>query len=34
MLLAEGIELEAYRTPAGALERALRSEECGVGEGE
>jgi ABC-2 type transport system ATP-binding protein len=27
-LLAEGIELEAYRTPAGALERALRAEEC------
>ena len=24
-LLAEGIELEAYRTPAGAMERALRS---------
>jgi ABC-2 type transport system ATP-binding protein len=24
-LLAEGIELEAYRTPAGALERALRA---------
>ncbi len=31
-LLAEGIELDAYRTPAGALERALRSEECGAGE--
>ena len=29
-LLAEGIELEAYRTPAGALERVLRSDtpEC------
>lgn len=25
-LLAEGIELEAYRTPAGTVERALRSE--------
>jgi len=24
LLLAEGVELEAYRTPAGALERALR----------
>jgi ABC-2 type transport system ATP-binding protein len=33
-LLAEGIELEAYRTPAGTVERALRSEECGVGDGE
>jgi ABC-2 type transport system ATP-binding protein len=29
-LLAEGIELESYRTPAGAIERALRSEECGT----
>ncbi len=26
-LLAEGVELEAYRTPAGALERALRADE-------
>ncbi len=35
-LLAEGIELEAYRTPAGAIERALREpdEECRVGDGE
>jgi ABC-2 type transport system ATP-binding protein len=33
-LLAEGIELESYRTPAGAIERALRSEECNVGDGE
>ncbi|MBP3959680.1 ABC transporter ATP-binding protein [Gemmata sp. G18] len=31
-LLAEGIELESFRTPAGALERALRSDECGTGE--
>ncbi|MBN9118924.1 MAG: ABC transporter ATP-binding protein [Planctomycetes bacterium] len=33
-LLAEGVELEAYRTPAGAVERALRSGGCGVGGGE
>jgi ABC-2 type transport system ATP-binding protein len=33
-LLAEGVELEAYRTPAGTVERALRSDERGVGEGE
>src|SRR4029079_17164338 len=26
-LLAEGVELEAYRTPAGALEHALRGQE-------
>ncbi len=31
-LLAEGIELEACRTPAGTLERVLRAEECGAGE--
>lgn len=31
-LMAEGIELEAYRTPAGALERALRSDECAAGD--
>ncbi len=30
-LLAEGIDLEAYRTPAGALERAMRAEQCGAG---
>ncbi|HEY1190955.1 MAG TPA: ABC transporter ATP-binding protein [Gemmata sp.] len=32
-LLAEGLELEAYRTPAGSLERALRPENCATGEG-
>ncbi len=31
-LLVEGLELESFRTPAGALERALRSEECETGE--
>jgi len=29
-LLAEGIELDAYRTPAGTIERILRLEECSV----
>lgn len=30
-LLAEGLEFEAYRTPAGTLERALRGEPCPAG---
>lgn len=29
-LLAEGIELDGYRTPAGTIERILRLEECSV----
>jgi ABC-2 type transport system ATP-binding protein len=31
-LLAEGVEIEAYRTPAGTLERTLRSHDSHVGE--
>lgn len=31
MLLAEGVELESYRTPAGALELALRADEATEG---
>jgi ABC-2 type transport system ATP-binding protein len=32
MLLAEGLDLESYRTPAGTVERALRPSECVTGE--
>ncbi|MCS6866725.1 MAG: ABC transporter ATP-binding protein [Gemmataceae bacterium] len=32
-LLADGVELEAYRTPAGALERALRADHSAGGHG-